>query len=215
MTQPDVSRVIAVDGKWRLFRQAGVGHPPLWLSPGSTYVKPQPSGRWHVEGEGYAQYLAPDEDAAWAEHVRRHGVRTEDERCHFLLRLWRMRVVEQRIADLSTFDRIEESGLDPARFVDDDHTYCQHLAFTLRGSGFRGVLAPSAAHPGAVNFTLFGSRRECKMGEPNPRLDHYVPCKPIADRTVPPPHVLDITRYRGEPHLGLVEWEAGKRAKAA
>ena len=213
--QSDVSRVIAVDGEWTLVRQAGVGHPPLWLSSRSAHSKPQPSGRWHVEGEGYAQYLAPHEDASWAEHVRRSGVRTEDERRHFLLRLWRMRVTERRIADLSTFDRIEESGLEPARFVDDDHAYCRHLAAALGDSGFRGVLAPSAAHPGAVNFTLFGSRRECKMGEQSPRPDHYIPCQLIADRAVPPPHVLDITRYRGEPHLGLYEWEAGKRAKAA
>lgn len=212
--QPDVSRVIAVDGEWTLVRQAGVGHPPLWLSPRLTDSKPQPSGRWHVEGAGYVQYLAPHEDASWAEHVRRCGVRTEEERRHFLLRLWRMRVVERRIADLSTFDRIEQSGLDPAQLVDDDHTYCHNLAAALGESGFRGVLAPSAALPGAVNFTLFGSRRECKMDEPNLRPDHYIACQLIADRAVPPPHVLDIARYHGEPHLGLYEWEAGKQKAA-
>jgi hypothetical protein len=214
MMQPNVSRVIAVDGEWTLVRQAGVGHPPLWLSPRPN-GKPQPSGRWHVEGEEYAQYLAPHEDASWAEHVRRYGVRTEDERRHFRLRLWRMQVIERRIADLSTFDQIEACGLEPARLVDDDHTYCHHLAVALREAGFRGVLAPSAAVPGAVNFTLFGSRRECKVGEPNPRPDHYIACQLIADRAVPPPHVLDIARYREEPHVGLCEWEKGKLAKAA
>jgi RES domain-containing protein len=204
----DIDNVRQIEGDWRAFRQAGVGYPPLWLPPLKDHSKPQPSGRWHVEGESYAQYMAvDDEDASWAELVRFEGVRTEEHRRHLEFRLWRLTVVEDGIAELDTFDRIAEAGVEPHAFVDDDHSYCQELARELCAANFRGVLAPSAAYPGATNLTLFGPRRECRLEERNRQPRHWVPCRLVADLAVPPVHVMERTRYFGEPHLTLAEWE--------
>jgi RES domain-containing protein len=211
----DVTNVNGIDAEWTASRQAGIGYPPLWLPPLRAHSKPQPSGRWHTEGKCYAQYFALHEDASWAELVRYEGTRTDPERCHLLFRLWRMRIKERNIADLSTFDLIQESGLEPAQFVNDDQSYCRKLATALKAAGFRGLLAPSAAYPGATNLTLFGARRECKMDEQNRRPNHYVGCHLVADRAAPPPHVLEKTRYWDEPHEGLYEWELQSVEKAS
>jgi len=193
-----------------------VGYPALWLPPLRDHSKPQPSGRWHVEGESYAQYLALDEeDASWAELIRFEGIRTDEERCHLMFRLWRLKVVEHNIAELDTFDKIEQCNLDPAAFVDDDHSYCQTLARELCDANFRGVLAPSAAYPGATNLTLFGPRRECRLDERNRRPRHYLPCRLVADLAAPPVHVLERTRYYGEPHLALDDWRSQASARAS
>lgn len=136
----EISKVAAIAGTWNAFRHAGIGYPPLWLPALRSHSRQQRSGRRHIEGVGYAQYFAFHEDATWAELVRGEGVRTEHERCHLLFRLWRMQIKEHEIADLSSFDQIETSGLDPARFVDDDYGYCQDVAAALQEAGFRGVL---------------------------------------------------------------------------
>jgi hypothetical protein len=203
----DIRNVNRISCTWTACRQAGTGFPPLWLPPLRSHSKPQPSGRWHNEGECYAQYFALGEDASWAELIRYEGIRTEAQRRHLRFRLWRMAIEEWDIADLATFDIIQASGLIPAEFVNDDHTYCRELATELRAAGFRGILAPSAAYPGATNLTLFGARRECKVDEKNRLPDHYIGCHLVADRAAPPPHVLDKTRYYEEPHQGLYEWE--------
>jgi hypothetical protein len=210
----DVTHLSRVSGDWTAARYAGVECPPLWLPPLRTYSKLQPSARWHIEGEGYAQYFALVVDACWAELVRYEGIRTESERRHIRCSFWSMRIMEHDIADLSTFDLIHRSGLEPAQFVSDDHTYCRNLASALRAAGFRGVLSPSAAYPGATNLTLFGPRRECGMDEQNSRPEHYVGCHLVADLAAPPQHILARTRYWGEPHVALFEWER-RSAKAA
>jgi hypothetical protein len=203
----DVTHVRRESRDWAGYRYAGIEWPALWLPSLRAYNRPQPSARWHIEGEGYAQYFALTERASWAELVRYEGVRTESARCHIRCALWRMRIKEHDIADLSTFDLIQAYGLDPAQLVNDDHVYCRELAVALRAANFRGVLSPSAAYPGATNLTLFGPRRECSMDEQNIRPDHYIGCEQVADRAAPPQHVLARARYWGEPHTALYEWE--------
>jgi RES domain len=211
----DVSNVISVDGEWYGYRQAGYRYPALWLPPLRAHGKPQPSARWHTEGDSVAQYIALGDYASWAELVRFEGIRTEDERRYLLFNLWRLRVRERKIANLATFDLIAQSGLAPAKFVDDDHSYCRTLAGALGTAGFRGVLSPSAAYPDAINLTLFGPRRECKMEEQNRWPDHYIGCHLAAERTAPPLPVLEKVRYREEPHVGLYEWERSLRSPIA
>ncbi len=194
------------------FRQAGEGFPPFW-HPGSTRrPTAQPSARWHREGEGFAQYCSLETDGAWAELVRWEGIRTETERQEQRARLWQLWPKEHDIADLSTFDQIDACGLDPAIFIDDDHTACQALADELRDAGYRGVISPSAALAGVINLTLFGARREL-YGRPadvlNLRPDLYVHVNLAADLSPPPEHILRVVRYYGEPHLGYETWIAG------
>jgi RES domain-containing protein len=202
------------DGTWSCFRQAGHGYPPFW-HPGSRR-KPilQPPARWHGSGS-YAQYLSLEPDGAWAEAIRYNGIRAEEHRAELRLNLWFCEVEERAIADLSSFARIAACGIDPRVFVDDDHAAAQSLASELREVGFRGLLTPSAALPGAINLTLFGTRHEVERfslyGHRNPRPDAYVPVSLAAGATAPPAHLLRLTRMLGAPHLAYEDWLAASR----
>lgn len=194
--------------KWTAFRQAGHTYPALW-HPGSRYQPtPQSSGRWHVEGVGYAQYFALEPDGAWAELVRYEGIRHEEERVQYRHKLWICAVTETEIADLSDFDTIASCGMDPEVFLG-PHEPCQALADELLGAGFRGLVTPSAAISGVENLTLFGGRRELvdrSLWDDNPRPDYFIPVA-VAAEGPPPSHILDLARLWGDPHLGYEEWK--------
>jgi RES domain-containing protein len=202
-----------LSGVFPAFREVGEGYPPFWHPGSMRHPTPQPSARWHREGEGYAQYCSLETDGAWAELVRWEGIRAEADRREYRARLWQLWPEEKDIADLSMFDLIDACGLDPAIFVDDDHTGCQALANELRAAAYRGVLAPSASLPGVVNLTLFGVRREL-YGRPadvnNLRPDLYVTVNLAADLSPPPDHILRVARYYGDPHLGYEAWLVSK-----
>lgn len=190
----------------------------MWHPGSRTKPTDQPSGRWHRSGEGYAQYLSLETDGAWAELVRFEGIRVEAQRLDAGLRkrLWRCWIDETEIADLSSFETIEEAGLDPEMVVEDDHRRCQALADELRDAGYRGLLTPSAAAAHVVNLTLFGTRREIRSHEARGLEGlppFFVRVSLTADEAAPPEHVLDIVRHWGDPHLGLLEW-LGVRSSA-
>jgi hypothetical protein len=203
----------ALADTWVVFRQAGVGYPPLW-HPGS-FARPrlQPQARWNSGADGdYAQYFSFEADAAWCELIRWHGVRTDDEREQFRSNLYQCWVAETEIADLDTFDKIDECGLDVEVFVADDYGPSTGLAAELAAAGFRGLLSPSAAVTEVVNLTLFGHRHELDRhgayGRANLRPDRFVPVSVAAADTAPPPHTLALTRQRGEPHLAYERWKS-------
>lgn len=200
---------------WVAFRQVARHFPPLW-HPGSRR-KPtdQPSGRWHRSGEDYAQYFALDTDGAWSELVRYEAIRTESQRlaADLRVRLWRCWITETDIADLGTFDEIEAVGLDPALIIDDRHEGCQDLADELRAAGYRGLLSPSAALPYGQNLTLFGPRREIRshlLRGPVRNPEFFIRVSLASDEAAPPPHILDLVRYWGDPHLEHLEWDASR-----
>jgi RES domain-containing protein len=200
-----------LSGEWVAYREVGDRFPTFWHPGSHRRPTEEPSARWHRQGEGYAQYCSLETDGAWAEFVRFEGIRTEDDRIEYRARLWQLWITETDIADLSTFDKIAACGLDPAIFVDDDHSACQALADELHAAGYRGLLSPSASFPGVTNITLFGARRELPGHPrlvPNYRPDVYVHVNLAADLSAPPEHVLRVTRYYGDPHLGYEEWKA-------
>jgi hypothetical protein len=128
-----------------------------------------------------------------------------------LWQLWRALIVERNIADLSTWDQIERSGLQPAWFVDDDPLICWVIAGDLRRAGYRGLLSPSAAsHADEINLTLFGPRREAPVNVPNRNPDFFLEVDPEGDMTNPPAEVYERVRYRGEPHASLGAWLSAK-----
>jgi len=205
----------ARSGTWTAYRQAATGFPPLWHRGSQRRPTEQPEGRWHAGDQGHiVQYTSLEADGAWAELVRYEGIRTEAQRlsADVRVRLWQLEIAETRIANLSDFDAIDACGLDPARIVDDEHAFCRALAEELRAGRYRGVLAPSAALPGAVNLSLFGPRREVPArelalsGRVNPNPGYFIPVRLLADDTAPPPHILDYTRYEGDPHDELEAW---------
>lgn len=192
----------------------------MWHGAGSTTLR-QESGRWHREGESLVQYLALSSDGAWAERVRYESLRTESDRLADHRSLWQLCVSADQIADLSTFDKWEACGLDPAIAVG-EHGHSQALASELRRARYRGVLSPSAALDvaGAVNLTLFGSRIEQHVrGQPLPDEPvggpnaPWLPAILLTDRGAPTPFAMERTCYRLGEHRTLAEWRAGRRAQ--
>jgi RES domain len=165
-------------------------------------------------GEGYAQYMSLDPVASWAEFIRKEEIRDESRLKEARRNLWRVTVEERDIADLSSFEKFEICGLDPGIAVgalDASHA----LADDLRDAGYRGLLAPSAALPGAVNLTVFGERYEIEIAtgvqapeNPDPSL--WFPVVLVASSARPPQRALTLTCHRGERHRGLEEWRAGR-----
>lgn len=201
-----------VSGEWHAYRQVSPEWAPLYHAAGEP-LPSQTSGRWHRRGEAYAQYLSLEPLGAWAELVRLEGIRGETRATQYRRRLWLVFVREHDVADLSTFDAWDACGLDPAAAVG-DHAACQALADDLRAAGFRGVLAPSAALPGATNLTLFGERYEkVLLGGlatwPNPRPELRLPCSLVVEGN-PPVELVTETTFRGMEHDGLLAWRAGR-----
>jgi RES domain-containing protein len=209
------SEPAAVADRWVVYRHVAPELPPLWYGAGGTTLR-QESGRWHREGESLVQYLALSSDGAWAEYVRYEHIRTDARRRGAHRSLWQLRVAADRIADLSTFDKWEACGLDPAVAVG-DHSASQALASELHSARYRGVLSPSAALDvaGAVNLTLFGGRIEHPI-EGRPLPDEpvgganapWLPAILLTDRGAPTPFAMERTCYRSGHHRTLAEWRA-------
>ena len=89
------------------------------------------------------------------------------------------------------------------------------LADDLKDAGYRGLLTPSAALPGAVNLTIFGERYEVEIstgetapGNPDPAL--WYPATLVASSARPPRRALEQTCHRGEEHAELERWRRGR-----
>jgi RES domain len=197
-----------LSGTWFVFRQAAPETAPLFHSAGER-IPSQASGRWHREGEGYAQYMALESLGAWAELVRFERIRAKPRADAYRRRLWHVYVEEEEIADLSTFAHYTACGLDP-RLAVGEHSASQELADDLRAAGFRGVLSPSAALPGATNLTLFGERyekvlTESAKGWSNPRPDLRLACNLVAE-SGPVADLVTETCFVGMDHDGYRQY---------
>jgi hypothetical protein len=208
------ARPKALSGGWTCFRQVSPEWPPLYHNAGVP-VPDQESGRWHRKAEGYAQYLALTPLGAWAECARYYSLRSAKQAREMKRNLWLVYVREQRIADLSSFDRYDACGLDPAIAVDPDHSASQALADVLRAAGFRGVLSPSAALPGVVNLSAFGERYEKVLltdaaAWPNPDPDAWLPCQAVAQESPVPTPLCTETVFKTKKHESYREWMTAK-----
>jgi hypothetical protein len=215
------SEPAALAGTWIGYRHTARGVPPLWYGADADAPR-QESGRWHREGEGLAQYVALSSDGAWAERIRYEGIRLDEERRQDHRCLWQLLVLEERIADLSSFDAYAACGLDPELAVG-AHDAAQALADELRAAGFRGVLSPSAALDvaGAVNLTLFGERIEHRvLGGPLPERPVvpsglWLPTVLLTDSGTPTVFALEHACYRAGAHRMLAAWRAERPPGAA
>ena len=192
------------------FRQVAPGMPPLWHDAGLGGAPTQSDGRWHRRGVGFAQYFSLSPAGAWAELIRYFGLRSPEQVVEQRRSLWHAHVEVEDVADLSTFDRWVACGLDPMDAVSDDHAGCQRVAQGLVEQGYRGVLAPSAALPEAINITVFGGRYEQEaIADPRTlarRDDRWLRVAVAAEGAHPPQVLVTRTRYRGQPHGGYEDW---------
>ncbi|HXE44853.1 MAG TPA: RES family NAD+ phosphorylase [Conexibacter sp.] len=179
---------------------------PLWARPNSS------AQRWNRTREAPTQYLSLTPEGAWAELIR-----TEDLTSVVAVRLvsmplWALQVRETRVADYATFEKAEAAGFPPEALVDEDHERCRAEGTRLRARGFRGVLAPSAALPGAVNLTLFGARLAVEWNcDEDRRLAAFVPARQLAVGH-PPDDLFALVRQRTAPHAGLADYRRRRRS---
>lgn len=200
----------AVSAEWTCFRQTSPDWPPLYHNAG-TPEPDQESGRWHRKGQAVAQYLSLSPLGAFAECARYYSLRSAAQAAEMRRNLWLVYVAETRIADLSTFEKYKNSGLDPAIAVQTDHERCRQLADDLRAAGFRGVLSPSAALADTTNLTLFGERYERVLqSDPakwrNPDVNSWLPVQQIVEEVPVPPQLCTETVFQGQKHLSYREW---------
>jgi hypothetical protein len=197
-----------LSGSWFVFRQTAPETAPLFHAAGER-TPTQISGRWHREGEGYAQYMALEPLGAWAELVRYERIRAMPRAETYKRRLWHFYVEESNIADLSSFAAYTDCGLDP-RLAVGAHDASQELADELRAAGYRGVLSPNAALPGTTNLTLFGERYEKVLRASaelwdNPRPQLRLGCN-LAGEGRPPGELITDTCFVGMEHDGYREY---------
>ncbi len=177
---------------------------PLWARPNSGTL------RWNRAGTSPTQYLSLTTDGAWAELIRAEGLRTIGELRLVSMPMWVLRVRERHLADYSTFEKAEAAGFPPEALVEEDYERCEVEADRLRVANFRGVIAPSAALPGAVNLTLFGRRLSVEWDFPEASLlASFVPAKQLAVGH-PPEELLGHVRHRGDAHGHLEDYLSGK-----
>jgi RES domain len=204
--EPDAQQTKFVDAAFRYSNY----DTPFWVRPNSD------EGRWHRIGDGPTQYLSATVEGAWAELIRAEGLRSEAEVALLRMPMWAADLDVHRIADYETFEKAGEAGFAPDALIDEDYNRCQKEGARLREAGYLGVLAPSAALPGAVNLTLFGPRIASRRGTPS-ALASSIPATPIAVGA-PPGEIVSRVRHRGEPdpvyesYLGAQRRELRKRS---
>lgn len=182
---------------------------PLWARPNSD------GQRWNRAREAPTQYLSLSPEGAWAELIRAEDLATAADVEPVRMPLWALQVRETHVADYCTFEKAEAAGFPPEALVDEDHERCRAEGARLREHGFRGVLAPSAALPDAVNLTLFGARLAIEWDCPEQRrLGAFVPARQLAVGR-PPDGLVPRVRQHGAPHAGLTAFRAARaRARA-
>jgi hypothetical protein len=179
---------------------------PLWTRPNTSAL------RWNRSRQDPTQYLSLTPEGSWAELIRAERLRTLEELRLVDMPMWVLKIRETNLADYSTFEKAQAARFPFAALVDEDYERCQAEAERLRERGFRGVLAPSAAMPGAVNLTLFGRRLTVPWDYAEGRLmASFVRAKRLAVGR-PPDELLPMVRQRGEPHRLLESHTAWARS---
>lgn len=186
------------------FRYSNYGSP-FWVRPNTE------PGRWHWPGDGPTQYLSTTVDGAWAELARAEGLRSEQEVALVRMPMWVAEVNVQRIADYGSFEKSEAAGFAADALIDDDYARCQEEGSRLRGTGFQGVLAPSAALSGSLNLTLFGPR-VASTWRARPLLASSIPATKIAVGS-PAEGVVERVRHKGEKHALYDEFRTAHQAR--
>lgn len=146
------------------FRQVSPLYSPLWHRPLPLQPQIQEASRFNWRGTAYVQYLSSTPAGAWAEFIRQFGIEDYKDLAQIRRTFYAFLIDETEIADLTGLESGE--GADRrllAHLTGDrgaDLEACRELAEDLANDGYRGLLAPSAALPGARNLALFGPRSE-------------------------------------------------------
>lgn len=170
---------------------------PFWARANTRH------GRWNLSRETPVQYLTLEPDAAWAELIRTELLTTEEEVAQVRMPMW-VSALNEVVVDYSTFAKAEAAGFPPDALIDDDWTRCQREGARLRELGYGGVIAPSAALPGAVNVTIFGARILWTWNR-QPVLASAIPATTAAVGS-PSPGLVERVRQVGAEHASYSEY---------
>jgi RES domain-containing protein len=169
------------------------------------------AGRWNLAGSPATQYIALHPLATWAEYLRWHDLRDPDSFKHLRLGVWAIRVIVDGHQVLH-YDNAASFELDPEDLISDDWSACQQAAERLRAnrSAPKVLITPSAALPGARNVVILDARVAVPYTfEPIDSVD--LPVTLAAAGARPPESILDLVRFRGEPHAEFEAWKRGER----
>lgn len=204
-TVPDPKRVAYEDVAFR-WSDYDV---PLWTRPNSSSL------RWNRARQDATQYTSLTPEGSWAELIRAERLLSANDLRLVNMTMWVLKIHETNLADYSTFEKAHDAGFTPETLVSEDYERCQVEAERLRERGFHGVLAPSAALPGAVNLTLFGRRLSVTWDYPQASLmASFIPVKRLAVGR-PPDELLPMVRQRSQPHILLEDYLRAQRASRA
>ncbi len=204
-TVPDPKRVAHEDVAFR-WSDYDV---PLWTRSNSGAL------RWNRTRQDATQYTSLTPEGSWAELIRAERLLSADDLRLVSMPMWALRIHETNLADYSTFEKAHNAGFPTEALVSEDYERCQVEAERLRELGFRGVLAPSAALPGAVNLTLFGRRLAVPWDYPKTNLmASFVPTKKLAIGR-PLDELLPLVRQLGEQHAQLEEYRRAAQRSGA
>lgn len=180
------------------YRQADYG-TPLRTAPASR------PGRYHRGTEAEpTQYLCLHPLGPMAELMRNHDLRTEAQVRRVQTRTWALEAAIEDLPEI-TFDNARDFGIEPAELVADDQGRTQAFAERFRGE-LPGVVVLSAALPGTQNAVLFGARVAAPyVSEPVTALD--IPASVTAQGGGPLISLIELVRFKGEPHAALAAWE--------
>ena len=161
-------------------------------------------------GDDPTQYWSLHPLGPWAEYLRWQQITDEADLLTISGRVWAARfdIDPGSLLELS-FDTAPTWGVSAQQLVGDDHAPCQAAAVAIRAAGYRGLVAPSAALPGASTLALFGARMMSPYELPAPDEDLDVPCALLTEHGGPPTALLSLVRHWGSLHEGLQAWETG------
>jgi RES domain-containing protein len=149
------------------------------------------------------QYLALHPLGPLAELMRNNDLRAAEQLRAVRTRTWALDAPLKELPEI-TFDSADDYGIAADDLVGDDHTACRQLAARLRRE-LRGIIVPSGALPGTRNVVLFGPRVAAPyLTEPVSPLD--VPASITSQDGRPPISLIDIVRFKGDPHPALEAW---------
>ncbi len=181
-----------------------------WDTPLRVNPNRQP-GRWNYADSGATQYIALHPLATWAEYMRWHDLRDRRAIAQIRLGVWAIRAIVDDLLIVG-FDNADRVGLRPEDLISDDWSACQATAERLRSdrSAPKALETPSAALPGARNLVILDAR----VGIPytqDPIDDVDTPVTLAAAGARPPASLLELVRFRGEPHAEYEAWRRGDR----
>lgn len=176
---------------------------PLRVNPNRN------AGRWNYANSRATQYVGLHPLAPWAEYLRWHGIHDPAHVRELRLGVWAIRLILDDVLQVD-FGSAPALGLTPEELVSDDWSACQAIGERLRvdPSGPKVLRTPSAALPGAENIVILEPRVSIPYRfEPIDAAD--TPVSLAAAGAQPPSSLLDLVRYRGDPHPQFEAWLRG------